>query len=191
MGQTVVMPPYSMTRPGGHLSVSDFRIRLELEPPALPWPVVFYFSEARDDDGQIVLLCEGSEHGGPVGPDQDGVDAEPTIRAEKHWKEHRDAYEQMAALLCRPSPDNRRQAAEIYAGQVLGWRRLRRTEAKRLRIREAYRACVARNGRIHGAVTEVAAELFLYRKAVRRALDDCVERSEMELPPRRGSAKRR
>jgi hypothetical protein len=32
---------------------------LELKPPALPWPVAFYFSEARDDDGSLVFVFEG------------------------------------------------------------------------------------------------------------------------------------
>jgi hypothetical protein len=99
-----------------------------------------------------------------------------------------------AGIAVRPAddefstPPNRQRAAEIYAAKILGWRRLRRSEESRLRIRDAYRACVARNGRRHGALQEVAGGLFMNRKAVRRALEDCVGREEMEpleLPPPR------
>ena len=56
-----------VTPPGGHPDVDDFRIRVVLEPLALPWPVTFYFTEAVHEDGATVFICEGSEHGAAVG----------------------------------------------------------------------------------------------------------------------------
>jgi hypothetical protein len=96
-----------VTRPGGHPDVDDFRIRVVLEPLALPWPVTFYFTEAVHEDGATVFICEGSEHGAAVGPGQEALDAEQSIRAAEHWRDYRDAYEQMAAYLCWPTPENR------------------------------------------------------------------------------------
>ena len=180
------MPPYSVTWPTAR--ADDHRIRVEIRPPALPWPVVFYFSEVRDDAEQILFVYEGSEDGAPVGLEQDGIDAEPAMRAAEHWREHRGDYQRMAEFLCRPIPPNLELAAQVYAAKILRWRRLRRTDADRLKVRDAYRACVARNGRVHGAIQEVAGDLWLNRKAVRHALDDCVDRGEMnvaELPPSR------
>jgi hypothetical protein len=141
-----------VTRPGGHPDVDDFRIRVVLEPLALPWPVTFYFTEAVHEDGATVFICEGSEHGAAVRPGQEALDAEQSIRG------------------------------------ILRWRRRRRTDSDRLRVRDAYRAYVAREGRRHGAYVELQTELFLNRKAIRRALVDCVRRGEMdggELPPSR------
>lgn len=43
-----------------------------------------------------------------------------------------------------------------------------------------FRAEVARTNRRHGAITAVAIALYMDRKAVRRALEDCVRRGEME-----------
>jgi hypothetical protein len=92
------MPPYSVTWPMAR--ADDHRIRVEIRPPALPWPVVFYFSEVRDDAEQILFVYEGSEDGAPVGLEQDGIDAEPAMRAAEHWREHRGDYQRMAEFLC-------------------------------------------------------------------------------------------
>lgn len=74
----------------------------------MPWPVTFYFTEAVHEDDATVFICEGSEHGAAVGPGQEALDAEQSIRAAEHWRDYRDAYEQMAAYLCWPTPENRR-----------------------------------------------------------------------------------
>jgi len=183
------MPPYRVTWPDP-LS-GDCRIRVQIEPPRLPWPIVFYFTEMVDDDGDRSFVLEGAEHGAVVSAEQHGADAEPAIRAAEHYRQHAYDYERMAMYLCLPTPENRRRAAEIYVARVLSWRRVRRTDADRLRVRDAYRACVDRQGRRHGAIQAVAIELYMDRKAVRRRLEESVRLGEMErseIPRQRRAA---
>jgi hypothetical protein len=172
------MPPYKVTYPV--MRDDDRRIRVEIQPPKLPWPVAYYFTQVTDDEGQLSFVLEGAEYGAAVPLEEHGVDAEPAMRAADHYRQHANDYERMAMHLCRPTPENRRRAAEIYAARILGLRRLRRTEAARLRIRDEYRAYVVREGRRHGAIQAVAFDLHMNRKAVRRALEDCVRRGEID-----------
>lgn len=179
-GTKVRLPPFHVLLPMP--LADDHRIRVEMEPPKLPWPIVFFFTEAIGDAGESVFVCEGAEHGAVVGLEQDGAAADSTIQAADHYREHVLDYQRMAECLCRPYiRENRRRAAEIYAARILRWRRMRRTEADRLRVRDKYREYVARKGRRYGAITAIMAELYYNdRKAVRRALDDCVRHGEME-----------
>jgi hypothetical protein len=173
------MPPYTVGWTRG-----DYRTRVELRPPKLPWPIAFYFALVVNERGEAHYVPEGSEDGA-IAPD---VDADRTMEAAEHYQRHRGDYQRMALYLCSPTPENRRRAAEVYASRILGGRRLRRTEADRLRVRDTYRATRERLGRVHGAIQETADELPMNRKAVRRALEDCVRHGEMErseLPPSR------
>ena len=169
-GTTVVIPPYSVGFRDG-----DYRTIVELQPPSLPWPLTYYFARITSDTGDVIFVSEGSEHGAAV-PD---IDAEAAMAAAEHLRHHDGDYEDMARLLCVPTPENRRRAAEIYSARILRWRRVRRSLEDRLRIRDTYRACVEQLGRQHGATQATVDKLYLERKAVRRGLEECVRRGEM------------
>jgi hypothetical protein len=173
------MPPYTVGWTHG-----DYRTRVELHPPKLPWPLAYYVALVVNERGEAHYVSEGSEHGAPA-PD---VDADTAMEAAEHYRRHAADYELMAMYLASHTPEHRTRAAEVYAARILGWRRLRRTEADRLRVRDTYRATCKRLGRVHGAIQETADKLPMNRKAVRRALEDCVGHGEMdssELPPSR------
>jgi hypothetical protein len=175
----VRIPDYTVSFTQG-----DYRTRVELRPPKLPWPLVYYFALVVNERGEALYVLEGPGDT-PAAPE---IDAGTAMEAAEHYRQHAGDYELVAMHLCNPTPENRLTAAEVYAARILRLRRLRRTEEDRLRVRDEYRSCVDREGRRHGAIQAVAIKLHLDRKAVRRALEDCVRRGEMadaELPPRR------
>jgi hypothetical protein len=167
----VVLPPYSVgTRR------DDYRTCVEIRPPKLPWSIAYYFARVVNDQGEATWVPEGSKYGAQV-PD---VDAAAAMDAAEHYREHARDYELMAMYLCVATPANERRAAEVYAARILGWRRLRRDGALRLRIRDQYRAYVSDHGRRHGATQAVADAIPMNRKGVRRALEECVQKGEMD-----------